>query len=315
MRIVVWAFLFLLALYFLLYLFFLLFLMADSDSGDNEHPVQLRQRDLRHPGRILPRHSFRLLRNCITSEPKGWIRESTNNGPVLEVTPITIKKARTWNQNWFFIRRQFSILGENFERTQQVRERFHRKNREFQTKKRTIQHERGNPVHKNWESNRILKNKKERPSAKAKLEPNSSSIQQSSLEQVPILERRWRDVEPDPNKYSTLSHDISKRMLTLLRHEQDILRQEDGAVEFWRLKRDIYAHLRQFSTFCTLVKQHLGRTPLKRRRTKEEIPVLHKSHWNSNSLLQGSPRSFGRNYCGSISVGQRVDSRTWLIRD
>ena len=82
----------------------------------------------------------------------------------------------------------------------------------------------------------------DRPSAKAKLEPNSSSIQQPSLEQISVPERRWFDVEPDPNKYTTLSHDVSTRMIALLRHEQDILREDDGAGESWRLKRDIKAN-------------------------------------------------------------------------
>ena len=30
-------------------------------------------------------------------------------------------------------------------------------------------------------------------------------------------------------------------MVTFLRYEQDILREEDGAIEFWRLKRDFKA--------------------------------------------------------------------------
>ena len=63
------------------------------------------------------------------------------------------------------------------------------------------------------------------------------------------------------------------------------------------------------STFCTLVKLHLYKQPWKRRRTKEEIPVLHESKWNSYSLLPSYPRSFGRNHSGSNSIGQRVDSK------
>ena len=82
----------------------------------------------------------------------------------------------------------------------------------------------------------------DRPSAKTKSEPNSSSIQQSSLEQIPIPERIWRDVQPDTKQYSTLSHDVSKKLITLLRQDQNILREEDGAVEFRRLKKDINAN-------------------------------------------------------------------------
>ena len=99
----------------------------------------------------------------------------------------------------------------------------------------------------------------DRPSAEAKLEPNSSSIQQPSLEQIPIPEKKRLDIEPTRERYTTLSHDVPKRMITLFRHEQNILREEDGAVEFGRLKRDINAHQRQFSTFCTSVKEHLDK--------------------------------------------------------
>ena len=81
----------------------------------------------------------------------------------------------------------------------------------------------------------------DKPSARAKLKPTSSSLQPPSLEQIPIHKRKWIDIEPTPERYSTRCCHISKRMITLLRHEQDILRAEDGAVEFWRLKRDINA--------------------------------------------------------------------------
>ena len=37
--------------------------------------------------------------------------------------------------------------------------------------------------------------------------------------------------------YTSLSHDVSKRVITLLPHEQDIVQEEYGSVEFWRLKR------------------------------------------------------------------------------
>ena len=47
-----------------------------------------------------------------------------------------------------------------------------------------------------------------RPSAKAKLEPNSISVQQPSLEQIPIPGRKWLDIEPTLEKYTALSHDI-----------------------------------------------------------------------------------------------------------
>ena len=39
----------------------------------------------------------------------------------------------------------------------------------------------------------------------------------------------------EPGTYSHIAHPVSKRLSTLLRHG-DLPREEDGAIEFWRLK-------------------------------------------------------------------------------
>ena len=179
-------------------------------------------------------------------------------------------------------------MGKNFERTQQVRERFVRKISNSRRRRNWFSTN-GQPSSQELRIEPRSQKETDRPSAEAKLEPNSSSIQQPSLEQIPIPEKKRLDIEPTRERYTTLSHDVPKRMITLLRHEQNILREEDGAVEFVRLKRDINAHQRQFSTFCTSVKEHLDKQLWKRRRTKEEIPLLHGSQWNSNSLLPSYP--------------------------
>ena len=50
---------------------------------------------------------------------------------------------------------------------------------------------------------------------------------------VPIGERTWTDIEPAD--YSPIDYPVSKQLSTLLRH-CDLPREEDGAIEFWRLK-------------------------------------------------------------------------------
>ena len=57
----------------------------------------------------------------------------------------------------------------------------------------------------------------EKPSAKAKTKPTASFLQPPVVEQIPIHERKWMDVEPT-QEHSSLSYDISERMITLLRH-------------------------------------------------------------------------------------------------
>ena len=53
---------------------------------------------------------------------------------------------------------------------------------------------------------------------------------------VPILERIWIDIEPGVQFDQAYS--VAKRINTLLQHGE-LPREEDGAIEFWRLKDDL----------------------------------------------------------------------------
>ena len=49
-----------------------------------------------------------------TSQPKGWIRGNTNIGPVLEVAnQLLARWVWSWDQNYVYKERQFSLLGQN----------------------------------------------------------------------------------------------------------------------------------------------------------------------------------------------------------
>ena len=56
---------------------------------------------------------------------------------------------------------------------------------------------------------------------------------------VPIGERTWTEIEPQD--YSSTYYPVSKQLITLLRHG-NLPREDDGAIEFWRLKD----HLRDY---------------------------------------------------------------------
>ena len=73
-----------------------------------------------------------------------------------------------------------------------------------------------------------------RPKAKAK--PRRPTSACSSTRTVPICERIWTDIEPGTQ--SSLSYPVAKKPKTLLRHAQ-LAREEDGVIEFWRLKDDL----------------------------------------------------------------------------
>ena len=70
-----------------------------------------------------------------------------------------------------------------------------------------------------------------RSNAKAKPRRRTSGC--SSTRTAPICERFWTDIEP--GTYSNIAFLVSKRLTTLLRHGH-LPREEDGAIEFWRLK-------------------------------------------------------------------------------
>ena len=57
---------------------------------------------------------------------------------------------------------------------------------------------------------------------------------------IPIHERRWIDIEP--SKQNLTSYDISKKVNNLLRHNQTLQREEDGATEFYRIKFYLRGH-------------------------------------------------------------------------
>ena len=59
---------------------------------------------------------------------------------------------------------------------------------------------------------------------------------------IPMHERRWIDIEP--SEHSLAAYEVSKKVINLLRHNQTVQREDDGAIQFWRIK----FHLRnQFS--------------------------------------------------------------------
>ena len=50
---------------------------------------------------------------------------------------------------------------------------------------------------------------------------------------IPMHERRWTDIEP--SEPTLAAYDVSKKVISLLRHNQTVQREEDGAIQFWRI--------------------------------------------------------------------------------
>ena len=51
---------------------------------------------------------------------------------------------------------------------------------------------------------------------------------------IPMNERKWIDIEPGDSSLS--AYEILKKVINLLRHCQKVQREDDGAVQFWRIK-------------------------------------------------------------------------------
>ena len=49
--------------------------------------------------------------------------------------------------------------------------------------------------------------------------------------------RNWIDVEP--GEYPFTEYEVSKKVIYLLRHSQQMHREEDGAIHFWRMKENL----------------------------------------------------------------------------
>ena len=47
---------------------------------------------------------------------------------------------------------------------------------------------------------------------------------------IPMHERRWIDIEP--SEQTLAAYDLSKKVISLLRHNQTVQREEDGAIQF-----------------------------------------------------------------------------------
>ena len=105
--------------------------------------------------------------------------------------------------------------------------------------------------------------------SKAKAKPQRREPVGSSPRIVPTERRGWIDIEP--GEYSLSEYELSKKVIYLLRHSQQVHREDDGAVQFWRMKENLQNPFSQSFIGLTIDGKHVWH----RRRSKKEIPVLY----------------------------------------
>ena len=165
---------------------------------------------------------YTLPRDEKSTDPKGWIRGNTKIGPVLEVTTsylqgkygveIRIESVNIDNSHsWVRISHVLNKLV-----TDLIDREYDNDKQETSTTKTEVFA---------FASRSMAKAKPRRP-----------SIACSSSRTVPFLERTWFDIEPGAQ--FDQAYPVAKSLNTLLRLGE-IPREEDGAIEFWRLKDDL----------------------------------------------------------------------------
>ena len=70
--------------------------------------------------------------------------------------------------------------------------------------------------------------------ASRKAKPQRREPASLSTRTIPIGKRIWTDVEP--GEYSLSDYAVSKKLIHLLRHGKQVHREDDRAIEFWRMK-------------------------------------------------------------------------------
>ena len=163
---------------------------------------------------------YTLPRDDPASEAKGWIQGNTRIGPILEVTTtfqhfkigveVRIPSVKEDNsQSW--VRISFGTI-------RYVNNYVKHNTRNFASS----YEQKAEPA-----SSEVIA---ARSKAKAKPQPRESS----GTTTISLSERVWIDIVP--SRQDNESHKVSKRVINILRHNQNVIREPDGAVQFYKIK-------------------------------------------------------------------------------
>ena len=172
---------------------------------------------------------YTLPRDDPPSQAKGWIQGNMRIGPVLEVTT-----SFQYGKHGIEIR-IWSVGQDNSQSWVRI---------SYGTNKYVIDSNHNNTEipadpHEDEKSQTRVKVIAARSKAKAKPQKREP-VDTPTI--IPMRERKWIDI--DPSEPSLTAYEVSKKVISLLRHNRTVQREEDGAIQFWRIK----FHLRnQFS--------------------------------------------------------------------
>ena len=177
---------------------------------------------------------YTLPRDDPASQAKGWIQGNMRIGPVLEVTTSFQHfkygiEIRIWSVNQgnsqFWVRISYGTVKYVIDSIQD--------NTEIPADPQEKQ------VPQTSTSVVAARSK-----AKAKPQPR---VLVGTTATIPIHERRWIDIEP--SEQNLASYDLSKKVANLLRHNQTLQREDDGAIEFYKIKFYLRNHHSQIQNW------------------------------------------------------------------
>ena len=176
---------------------------------------------------------YTLPRDDGSSQPRRWIQGNTKIGPVLEVTTSCLYgkhgvEIRIWSlsedntHSWVRISHGSNkfVMDSNNNDTQVP---------EDQLEEQALQ----------------LNVKDFAYGSKAKAKPQRREPAGYSPSIIPMKARNWIDIEPGNHSLSLSAYEVSKKVIHLLRHSQKVQREEDGAVQFWRIKEHLQSQFPQ----------------------------------------------------------------------
>ena len=160
-----------------------------------------------------------------SSQPKGWIQRNTKIGPVLEVTISCLQgkhgvEIRIW-----------SLSGNNTLSWVRIS---HGSNKFVMDSNNT-----DTEVPEDQPEEQALQ-----LNVKAKAKPQRREPAGYSPSIIPTKARNWIDIEPGNHSLSLCVRSFEESNL-LLRHSQQVQREDDGAVHFWRIKAHLQSQFPQ----------------------------------------------------------------------
>ena len=175
---------------------------------------------------------YTLHRDDESSQPRGWIQGNTRIGPVLEVTT-----SYTYGKHAIEIR-IWSVGQDSSHSWVRI---------SYGTNKYVVDSNYNNTevpadLPEEQASQSSVKVIAARSNAKAKPQKREP-VDVPSI--IPMNERKWIDIEP--SELSLSAYEVSKKVIHLLRHNQTVQREEDGAIQFWRIRFHLQNQFSQIS--------------------------------------------------------------------